>query len=89
MRIYTINSFLDETEREVKPVNSVRCPSPVLNTPWIQFQNCCYNFMITKNMYMETTQDDVHSRCQKLSKYIIRSLYITLYSFFKNLTSVL
>lgn len=75
--------FLDETEREVKPVTSVRCPSPVLNTPWIPFQNYCYNFMIAKNIYMATTQDDVHSKCQKLSKYIIWSLYITLCSFRK------
>ncbi|XP_036109661.1 lymphocyte antigen 75 isoform X3 [Molossus molossus] len=57
----------DEIEREVNPVNSVRCPSPVLNTPWIPFQNYCYNFMIAKNRYTAVTQDDIHSRCQKLN----------------------
>ncbi|XP_045678245.1 lymphocyte antigen 75 isoform X2 [Phyllostomus hastatus] len=57
----------NETEREVKPVSSVHCPSPVLNTPWIPFQNYCYNFMIAKNRFMPVTQDDVHSRCQKLN----------------------
>ncbi|XP_007455042.1 PREDICTED: lymphocyte antigen 75-like isoform X2 [Lipotes vexillifer] len=57
----------NETEKEVKPVNSVRCPSPVLNTPWIPFQNSCYNFMITKNRYIVTTQDEVHSKCQTLN----------------------
>uniref|UniRef100_A0A8C9DLR5 Lymphocyte antigen 75 n=1 Tax=Prolemur simus TaxID=1328070 RepID=A0A8C9DLR5_PROSS len=57
----------NETEKEVKPVDSVKCPSPVLNTPWIPFQNCCYNFMITKNTHMATTQDEVHSKCQKLN----------------------
>ncbi|XP_068401147.1 lymphocyte antigen 75 isoform X3 [Eschrichtius robustus] len=57
----------NETEKEVKPVNSVQCPSPVLNTPWIPFQNSCYNFMITKNRYIVTTQDEVHSKCQTLN----------------------
>ncbi|KAM5268276.1 lymphocyte antigen 75 isoform 3-T3 [Hipposideros larvatus] len=57
----------NETEREVKPVTSVRCPSPVLNTPWIPFQNYCYNFMIAKNVYMTAAQNDVHSRCKNLN----------------------
>ncbi|XP_066202573.1 lymphocyte antigen 75 isoform X2 [Saccopteryx leptura] len=57
----------NETEREVKPGHSVLCPSPVLNTPWIPFQNYCYNFMIAKNIYMAAARDDVHSRCQKLN----------------------
>ncbi|XP_059872709.1 CD302 antigen isoform X2 [Delphinus delphis] len=57
----------NETEKEVKPVNSVRCPSPVLNTPWIPFENSCYNFMITKNRYIVTTRDEVHSQCQTLN----------------------
>ncbi|XP_065736988.1 lymphocyte antigen 75 isoform X2 [Phocoena phocoena] len=57
----------NETEKEVKPVTSVRCPSPVLNTPWIPFQNSCYNFMITKNRYIVTTRDEVHSKCQTLN----------------------
>ncbi|XP_057361522.1 lymphocyte antigen 75 isoform X1 [Manis pentadactyla] len=55
------------TENEVKAVNSVQCPSPVLNTPWIPFQNCCYNFMIAKNRYVAPTQDEAHSKCQKLN----------------------
>lgn len=63
--------FLDETKKEVKPVDSVQCPSPVLNTPWIPFQNSCYNFLITENRYKVTTQDEVHSKCQTLSKYVI------------------
>nr|XP_020037336.1 lymphocyte antigen 75 [Castor canadensis] len=57
----------NETEKEVNPVESVKCPSPILNTPWIPFQSSCYNFMITKNRHMATTQDEVHSRCQKLN----------------------
>ncbi|KAG3274558.1 hypothetical protein H1C71_020147 [Ictidomys tridecemlineatus] len=57
----------NDTEKEVKQVKSVKCPSPVLNTPWISFQNSCYNFMITKNRHMATTQDEVHSKCQKLN----------------------
>nr|XP_058911335.1 lymphocyte antigen 75 isoform X2 [Kogia breviceps] len=57
----------NDTETEVKPVNSVQCPSPVLNTPWIPFQNSCYNFMITKSRYIVTTQDEVHSKCQTLN----------------------
>ncbi|XP_062043209.1 lymphocyte antigen 75 isoform X1 [Lepus europaeus] len=57
----------NETKKEVKPVNSVKCPSPALNTPWIPFQNCCYNFMITKNRHMAITQDEVHSKCQQLN----------------------
>ncbi|XP_067597908.1 lymphocyte antigen 75 isoform X2 [Pseudorca crassidens] len=57
----------NETEKEVKPVNSVRCPSPVLNTPWIPFENSCYNFMITKNRYIVTTRDEGHSQCQTLN----------------------
>ncbi|XP_014715295.1 lymphocyte antigen 75 isoform X3 [Equus asinus] len=57
----------NETEKEVKPVSNVQCPSPVLNTPWIPFQNCCYNFMITKDRYTARTQDESHSKCQKLN----------------------
>uniref|UniRef100_A0A8D1FMK7 Lymphocyte antigen 75 n=1 Tax=Sus scrofa TaxID=9823 RepID=A0A8D1FMK7_PIG len=57
----------NDTEREVRPVDSVQCPSPVLNTPWIPFQNSCYNFMITKNRYVVTTQEEVHSKCQTLN----------------------
>ncbi|XP_003796020.1 lymphocyte antigen 75 isoform X1 [Otolemur garnettii] len=56
----------NETEQEVRPVARVKCPSPVLNTPWIPFQNYCYNFMITNNRHMAMTQDEVHSKCQKL-----------------------
>ncbi|XP_053452482.1 lymphocyte antigen 75 isoform X2 [Nycticebus coucang] len=56
----------NETEQEVRPLASVKCPSPVLNTPWIPFQNCCYNFMITKNRHTAITQEEVHSKCQKL-----------------------
>uniref|UniRef100_A0A8C4N9M0 Lymphocyte antigen 75 n=1 Tax=Equus asinus asinus TaxID=83772 RepID=A0A8C4N9M0_EQUAS len=52
---------------KVKPVSNVQCPSPVLNTPWIPFQNCCYNFMITKDRYTARTQDESHSKCQKLN----------------------
>ncbi|KAM5280110.1 lymphocyte antigen 75 [Ctenodactylus gundi] len=57
----------NETEKEVKPIDSVKCPSPVLNTPWIPFQNSCYNFMTTKNRHTITTLDEIHSRCQKLN----------------------
>ncbi|XP_077010081.1 lymphocyte antigen 75 isoform X1 [Tamandua tetradactyla] len=57
----------NETEKDVKPVDSVKCPSPVLNTPWIPFQNCCYNFMIAKNRPMTVTQDEVYSGCEKLN----------------------
>nr|XP_031534326.1 lymphocyte antigen 75 isoform X1 [Vicugna pacos] len=57
----------NETEKEVKPFDSVQCPSPVLNTPWIPFQNSCYNFMITKNRYIVTAPDEVHSKCQALN----------------------
>lgn len=68
VRILTIVFFLDETDREIKPVGSVQCPSPVLSTPWIPFQNSCYNFVIAKTKYTATTPDEVHSECQKLSK---------------------
>ncbi|XP_037704894.1 lymphocyte antigen 75 isoform X4 [Choloepus didactylus] len=57
----------NETEKDIKPVDNVKCPSPVLNTPWIPFQNCCYNFMIAKNRPMAATHDEVHSKCQKLN----------------------
>ncbi|XP_057601089.1 lymphocyte antigen 75 [Hippopotamus amphibius kiboko] len=57
----------NETEEGVKPVTSVQCPSPVLHTPWIPFQNSCYNFMIAKDRYMVTTQGEVHSECQTLN----------------------
>ncbi|KAM4859204.1 lymphocyte antigen 75 isoform 2-T2 [Thomomys bottae] len=57
----------NETEKEVKPVSSVKCPSPVLNTPWIAFQNSCYIFMITKNRHKVATQDEVHSKCRELN----------------------
>ncbi|XP_008843960.1 lymphocyte antigen 75 isoform X1 [Nannospalax galili] len=57
----------NETEKEVKPLESVKCPSPHLNTPWIPFQNSCYNFMITKDRHRTILQDEVHSRCQKLN----------------------
>nr|XP_012807954.2 lymphocyte antigen 75 [Jaculus jaculus] len=56
----------NDTEKEVKPFDSVKCPSPVLNTPWIPFQNSCYNFMVTKSRHATTTQDELHSRCQRL-----------------------
>ncbi|EPY86900.1 hypothetical protein CB1_000290014, partial [Camelus ferus] len=56
----------NETEKEVKPFDSIQCPSPVLNTPWIPFQNSCYNFMITKSRYIVTAPDEVHSKCQTL-----------------------
>ncbi|KAM6174259.1 lymphocyte antigen 75 isoform 1-T1 [Erethizon dorsatum] len=54
-------------ETEVKPVDRVKCPSPVLNTPWIPFQNSCYNFLLTKNRHTAMTQDEVHSKCQKMN----------------------
>ncbi|XP_006872105.1 PREDICTED: lymphocyte antigen 75 [Chrysochloris asiatica] len=57
----------NETEKEIKPVKNVKCPSPVLNTPWIPFQNCCYNFMIAKSRHLADIQDEVHSQCQKLN----------------------
>ncbi|XP_072607791.1 lymphocyte antigen 75 isoform X2 [Vulpes vulpes] len=57
----------NETDREIKPVGSVQCPSPVLSTPWIPFQNSCYNFVIAKTKYTATTPDEVHSECQKLN----------------------
>ncbi|KAM7247234.1 hypothetical protein CapIbe_001187 [Capra ibex] len=57
----------NETKKEVKPVDSFQCPSPVLSTPWIPFQNSCYNFLITENRYRVTTQDEVHSKCQTLN----------------------
>ncbi|XP_016049907.1 lymphocyte antigen 75 isoform X1 [Erinaceus europaeus] len=57
----------NKTEKAVKPIDSVQCPSPVLNTPWIPFQNSCYNFMITRNSYTAVTQDEVHSKCQELN----------------------
>ncbi|XP_075385782.1 lymphocyte antigen 75 [Tenrec ecaudatus] len=57
----------NETEKEIKPVENVKCPSPVLNTPWIPFQNSCYNFMIAKSRYLAKTQGEVHSQCQKLN----------------------
>ncbi|XP_049744742.1 lymphocyte antigen 75 isoform X2 [Elephas maximus indicus] len=57
----------NETEKEIKLVENIKCPSPILNTPWIPFQNCCYNFMIAKNRHMPKTQDEVHSQCQKLN----------------------
>lgn len=76
IRILTIVIFLDETEKEIKPVDSVQCPSPVLSTPWIPFQNCCYNFMIGKTKYQVATPDEAHSKCQNLSKYLIWSLHL-------------
>ncbi|XP_012583650.1 PREDICTED: lymphocyte antigen 75 [Condylura cristata] len=57
----------NETEKVAKPVGNVQCPSPVLNTPWIPFQNCCYNFMIAKNRHAPVTKDEVHNQCQKLN----------------------
>ncbi|XP_040827549.1 lymphocyte antigen 75 [Ochotona curzoniae] len=57
----------NDTKKEIKPVANVECPSPVLSTPWIPFQNCCYNFMITKNRHMATTPEEAHSKCQQLS----------------------
>uniref|UniRef100_A0ABI7Z057 Lymphocyte antigen 75 n=1 Tax=Felis catus TaxID=9685 RepID=A0ABI7Z057_FELCA len=57
----------NETEKEIKPVDSVQCPSPVLSTPWIPFQNSCYNFMVGKTKYHAVTPDEVHSKCQNLN----------------------
>ncbi|XP_054979128.1 lymphocyte antigen 75 isoform X1 [Sorex araneus] len=57
----------NETAKEVKPTYNIQCPSPVLNTPWIPFQNSCYNFLITKNRHTAKTQEEVHSKCQKLN----------------------
>lgn len=75
VRIRTLVFFLDETEKEVKAFDNVQCPSPVLFTPWIPFQNSCYNFIIAKTEYT-AKPDEVHSKCQKLSKYLMWPLYI-------------
>ncbi|KAG8510443.1 Lymphocyte antigen 75, partial [Galemys pyrenaicus] len=57
----------DETEKEAKPVGNIQCPSPILNTPWIPFQNSCYNFMIVKNRHAVITRDDIYNQCQELN----------------------
>ncbi|XP_030885758.1 secretory phospholipase A2 receptor [Leptonychotes weddellii] len=57
----------NDTEKEVKALDNVQCPSPVLFTPWIPFQNSCYNFIIAKTEYMATPPDEVHSKCQKMN----------------------
>ncbi|XP_051022070.1 lymphocyte antigen 75 isoform X2 [Acomys russatus] len=56
----------NETAKEVKPSDGTKCPSPVQSTPWVPFQNSCYNFMITKNRHKTVTQKEVQSMCQKL-----------------------
>ncbi|KAM6178871.1 lymphocyte antigen 75 [Rhynchocyon petersi] len=57
----------NEMENELKPAENTKCPSPVLNTPWIPFQSSCYNFIIVKNRHLAKTQDEIHSQCQKLN----------------------
>lgn len=76
VRIHTVVFFLDDTEKEVKALDNVQCPSPVLFTPWIPFQNSCYNFIIAKTEYTATPPDEVHSKCQKMSKYLMWPLCI-------------
>lgn len=61
----------DETEEEVRPLDSAKCPSPVQSTPWIPFQNACYNFMITKNRHKTVTPEEVQSMCKQLRKYAL------------------
>ncbi|XP_041487504.1 lymphocyte antigen 75 isoform X2 [Microtus oregoni] len=56
----------NETEKEVKPFSSLKCPSTVQSTPWVPFQNSCYNFMITKNRHKTITPREVHATCQTL-----------------------
>lgn len=56
----------NETEEEVRPLDSAKCPSPVQSTPWIPFQNACYNFMITKNRHKTVTPEEVQSMCKQL-----------------------
>ncbi|KAM9033198.1 lymphocyte antigen 75 isoform X2 [Sarcophilus harrisii] len=56
----------NESEKELKKVNTVKCPSPILNTPWIPFQNSCYNFMIAKNRFLALTNDEIQLKCQTL-----------------------
>ncbi|GAB1286358.1 Lymphocyte antigen 75 [Apodemus speciosus] len=62
------NEQLDdyETEEEVRPLGSAKCPSPVQSTPWIPFQNSCYNFMVTKNRHKTVIPEEVQSMCEKL-----------------------